>query len=93
VRDTHNKEDRKPGWKIIAERDDSGRSEQHGKGLLVRAEPICQARNDRPGDQSDSCPRGQHRADLRGAKPALMQKRGQEWGCDPERCEHRAVEK
>ena len=47
------KEDRKPGRKAVAERDDSGHGEQYGEGLPVLAEPICEARNDRPGDQSD----------------------------------------
>jgi hypothetical protein len=56
------------------------------------AEPICEARNDRPGDQSDGGSRREHRADLRRPEPALMKKRGQKWGRDPERREHRAVE-
>jgi hypothetical protein len=64
VRDTHNEEDRKPGRKIIAERDDSRHGEQHGKGLLVCAKLICEARNDRPGDESDSGSRRKHRADF-----------------------------
>jgi hypothetical protein len=64
VRDTDNEEDRKPGRKIIAERDDSGHGEQHGKGLPVCAKPICEARNDRPGDQSDGGSGREHRADL-----------------------------
>ena len=92
MRDTDKQEDRKPGRKIIAERDDSGHGEQYGKDLPVLAEPICEARNDRPGDQSDGGSRRQHRADLRRPEPALMKKRGQEWGRDPERREHRAVE-
>ena len=37
--------------------------------------------------------RRQHRANLRRIEPAFMKKRRQEWRCDPERCEHRAVEK
>jgi hypothetical protein len=53
VRDTDHEEDRKLGWKTIAECDDSGHGEQRGKGPLVRAKPICKARNDRSGDQSD----------------------------------------
>ena len=53
MRDTDNEEDREPGWKTVAERDDSGHGEQHGKGLLVRAKPIREARNGRPGDESD----------------------------------------
>jgi hypothetical protein len=53
VRDTDKQEDRKPGRKTIAERDDSGHREQYGKDLPVLAEPICEARNDRPRDQSD----------------------------------------
>ena len=56
------------------------------------AEPISEARNGRPGDQSDGGSRGQHRADLRRPEPALVKERGQEWGRDPERREHRAVE-
>ncbi len=47
------------------------------------AEPISEARNDRPGDQSDGGSRGQHRADLRRLEPALMKKRGQEWRATP----------
>ena len=86
-------EDRKPGRKTVAERDDSGHGEQHGKGLLVRAKPICEARNGRPGDQSNCRSRGQHRTDLRRPEPTLMKKRRQEWGRGPERREHRAVEK
>jgi hypothetical protein len=93
VRDTDNEEDRKPSRQRIAECDDSGHGEQHGKGLPVLAEPIREPRNDRPGHQSDGGSRGQHRADLRRPKPALMKKRGQEWGRGPERREHRAVEK
>jgi hypothetical protein len=93
VRDTDSEEDRKAGRKQIAERDDSGRSEQCCQDLLVLAEPIGESRNNRPGDQSDSGSRRQHRADLGGAKPALMKKRGQEWGRDPERRKHCAVEK
>ena len=57
------------------------------------AEPICEARNDWPGDQSDGGSRREHRADLRRAEPALMKKRGQEGGRDPEGREQRAVEK
>jgi hypothetical protein len=53
VGDTDTEEDRKPGRQIIAERDDSGHREQYGKDLPVLAEPISEARNDRPGDQSD----------------------------------------
>jgi len=41
VRDTDEQEDRKPGWKIVAERNDSGHGEQHGKGLLVLAGLCC----------------------------------------------------
>jgi hypothetical protein len=58
----------------------------------VLAEPISESRNDWPGDQSDSGSRRQHRADLRRPEAALMKKRGQEWGRDAERREHRAVE-
>jgi hypothetical protein len=53
VRDTDKQEDLKPSRKTIAERDDSGDGDQHGKGLLVLVEAICEARNDRPDDQSD----------------------------------------
>jgi hypothetical protein len=53
LRDTDNEEDRKPGRKIIAERDDRGHGEQYGKGLPVLADSICEARNGRPSDQSD----------------------------------------
>jgi hypothetical protein len=53
VCDTDKQEHRKPGRKTVAERDDSGDGDQHGKDLLVLAEPICEARNDRPGNQSD----------------------------------------
>jgi hypothetical protein len=53
VRDTDKQEDRKPSRKTIAERDGSGHGNQYGKGLSVLAEPICEARNDRPRDQSD----------------------------------------
>jgi hypothetical protein len=49
--------------------------------------------SDRPGDQSYGGSRRQHRADLRRSEPAHMKKRGQEWGRDAERREHRAVEK
>jgi hypothetical protein len=55
--DANKQEDRKRGPKTIAERNDSGHGEQHGKDLLVLAEPICEARNDRPGDQSDGSSR------------------------------------
>ena len=57
------------------------------------AEPICEARNGRPDDQSDGGSRGQHRADLRRPESALMKERGQEWGRNPEGREQRAVEK
>src|SRR6202044_4184519 len=93
VRDTDNEEGRKASRERIAERDDSGRGEQRGQDLLVLAKPICESRNDRAGHQPDSGSCRQHRADLRGAKPALMKKRGQEWGGDTEGREHRAVEK
>jgi hypothetical protein len=93
VRDAHKEEDRKCGRKKIAQRDDSGHGEEHGKDTHVLAEPISEARNGWPGDQSDSGFRGQHRADLRGAKPAFMKKRGQERGRDPKGREQRAVEK
>ena len=56
------------------------------------AEPIRKARNDRAGDQSDSGSRRQHRANFRRPKPALMEKRRQKWGRDPERREHCAIE-
>jgi hypothetical protein len=92
VRDTDEQEDPKPGRKTIAECDDSGRGEQYGKGLPVLAEPICEARNDRTGDQSDGGSRGQHRADLRRPEPAFMKERGQKRGRDAERREHRAIE-
>jgi hypothetical protein len=59
----------------------------------VLAKPIREARNDRPCDQSDCGSSRQHGADLRGTKAALMEKRWQERGCDPEGCEHRAVKK
>ena len=59
----------------------------------MRAEPISDARNDRAGDQSDGGSRRQHRADLRRPEATLVKKRGQEWGRDAERREHRAVEK
>ena len=55
------------------------------------AEPISEARNDRPSDQSDGGSRREHRSDLGGPEPALMKKRGQEWGRDPEGREHRGV--
>jgi hypothetical protein len=58
----------------------------------VLAESIGEVRNDRTGDQSDGGSRRQHRADLRRPEPALMEKRRQEWGRDPERREHRPVE-
>jgi hypothetical protein len=80
VRDTDNNEDRKPGLKIIAERDDSGHGEPHGKGLPVCAKPICEARNGRSSDQSD----GDSAAPpISGPETALMKKRGQKWGRDP----------
>jgi hypothetical protein len=53
VRDTDKQEDRQRGRKRIAERDDSGHGKDYGKDLLVPAEPIGEARNDRPRDQSD----------------------------------------
>jgi hypothetical protein len=93
VRNTDKQEDPKPSRKAIAERDDSGDGDQHGKGLLVLAEPICEARNDRPDDQSDAGSRSEYRADLRGPESALMKERGQEWGRDPEGGEQRAIEK
>jgi hypothetical protein len=52
VRDADKQEDRKPGRKTIAERDDSGHGEEYGKDLPVLAEPISEARNDRAGDES-----------------------------------------
>jgi hypothetical protein len=42
-----------PGRKAVAERDDSGHGDRYGEDLPVLAEPICEARNDWPGDQSD----------------------------------------
>ena len=57
------------------------------------AEPIGEARNDRPGDQSDGGSGRQNYADLRGPEPALMKKRRQEWGRDPEGRKQRAVKK
>jgi hypothetical protein len=44
VGDTDEQEDRKPGWEIVAERDDSGRGEKYGKDLPMLAEPISEAR-------------------------------------------------
>ena len=93
MRDADKQEDRKPGRKTMGERDDSGHCEQYGKRLTVLAEPVCEARSARPGDQSDGGSHGQHRADLRSSEPAFMKKCGQEWGRDPERREHRAVKK
>jgi hypothetical protein len=59
----------------------------------VLAKPIGESGNDRSCDQPDRGSRRQHRADLRGAKPARMKERGQEWGRNPERREHRTVKK
>ena len=56
------------------------------------AEPISEARNGRPGDQSDGGSRREHRADFRGPKTALVKERGQERGRDPKGREHRDVE-
>jgi hypothetical protein len=92
VGDTYGEEQRKTWREAVAESDDSGHGEQHGKDLPVFAESICEARNGRPGDQADRGSRRQHCADPWRPEPALMKKSGQEWGRDPEGREHCAVE-
>jgi hypothetical protein len=56
VRNTDKQKDRKATRKAVGKRYRSGDGEQCGKDLPVLAEPICQARNDRSGDQSDGVP-------------------------------------
>jgi hypothetical protein len=94
MRDTDNEEDREAGGRNrIAERDDSGHGEQHGQDLLVLSKPIRKARNDWPSKQSDGGSRCQHGANFRRPQPALMEKRWQERGRNPEGRERRSIEK